>query len=427
MGHRLLVGLERQAGPARFSMSTRVVVTGAGTVSALGDDWQTVRNRLQSGVGAIRYMPEWERYTSLGTRLAAPVDDFTLPDTFTRKRRRSMGRVAELAVVATERALDDAGLANDPLLSSGEVGIAYGSATGSSTAAMEFFALLERGTAERMDTTTYLRMMSHTAAVNIGIRFGITGRVMTTSSACTAGSQGLGYAFEAIRDGRQTIMIAGGAEELCPTQAATFDIMMAASRRNDEPALSSRPFDADRDGLVLGEGSCTLILESMEHALARGASILGEIVGFATNSDGAHVVRPRVETVQRVMQEALKVAGLSAHDIDAVNVHATATQHGDIVEGTATGAVFGSQTPVMSLKGHTGHTLGACGAFEAWCSLGMLRDGWLAPTLNLSSPDPACGDLDHVTGSGRDKQVQFIISNNFAFGGINTSLVLAGV
>ncbi len=408
-------------------MSTRVVVTGAGVVSALGSDWDSVRTRLQSGKCAIRYMPEWERYTTLGTRLAAPVDDFALPDSYTRKRRRSMGRVAQLAVAATEQALLGSGLLDDSVLTSGDTGIAYGSATGSSSAAMEFFALLEHGSAERMDTTTYLRMMSHTAAVNIGIRFGITGRVVTTSSACTAGSQGLGYAFEAIRDGRQKVMVAGGAEELCPTQAATFDTILAASRRNEDPARASRPFDADRDGLVLGEGSCTLILESIEHATARGAPILGEIVGFATNSDGAHVVRPRVETIQRVMQDALKVAGLSAQDIGAVNAHATATRQGDVVEGAATAAVFGAQTPVMSLKGHTGHTLGACGAFEAWCSLGMLRDCWLAPTLNLTSPDPACGELDHVTGSGRTEEVQFMMSNNFAFGGINTSLILARV
>ncbi len=407
-------------------MSTRVVVTGAGVVSALGGEWTGVRHALEHGVSGARYMPEWERYETMKTRVAAPIDGFALPASYSRRRRRSMGRVAEFAVFATEQALEDAGLINDPQLSSGDTGIAFGSATGSSAAAMEFFALLERGSAERMNTTTYLRMMSHTAAVNIGIRFGITGRMITTSTACTAGSQGIGYAFEAIRDGRQTVMIAGGAEELCPTQAATFDTMLAASRRNDDPSAASRPFDQGRDGLVLGEGACTLILESLEHAEARGADILGEIIGFATNSDGAHVVRPRPETVQVVMEKALAVAGINASDAGAVNAHATSTEFGDVAEGVATEAVFGQNTPVMSLKGHTGHTLGACGAFEAWCSLNMIRDGWLAPTLNLTTVDPACGSLDFVTGSGRHQQADIMVSNNFAFGGVNTSLVLTG-
>jgi len=407
-------------------MSVRVVVTGAGVISALGDTWESVSARLHAGRGAVRHMPEWDRYASLGTRLAAPVDDFALPPSYTRKRRRSMGRVAQMAVLSAEHALRSAGLIDDPVIASGDTGIAYGSATGASDAAMEFFALLEHGSSERMDTTTYLRMMSHTAAVNIGIRFGITGRLITTSSACTAGSQGIGYAYETIRDGRQRVMLAGGAEELCPTQAATFDTLMAASRRNEAPHENPRPFDLARDGLVLGEGACTLVLESLEHALARGATILGEIAGFATNTDGSHVVRPRPQTMQRVMQLALDDAGLAPEDIDAVCAHATATGFGDIAEGSATAALFGVQAAIFSLKGHTGHTLGACGAFEAWATLNMLREARFAATLNLTDPDPACGELDHIMDTPRAIDATHAMSNNFAFGGVNTSLILAG-
>jgi len=407
-------------------VSARVVVTGAGVVSALGDEWSTVSHRLHQGIGAVRHMPEWDRYATLGTRLAAPVDDFALPPRYTRKRRRSMGRVARMAVLSAERALEAAGLIDDSVIESGRTGIAYGSATGSSEAAMEFFALLEHGLAERMDTTTYLRMMSHTAAVNIGIRFGITGRMITTSSACTAGSQGVGYAFEAIRDGRQDLMLAGGAEELCPTQAATFDTLLAASRRNEAPHENPRPFDRTRDGLVLGEGACTLVLEARDRAIARGASILGEIRGFATNTDGSHVVRPRPETMQRVMQLALDDACLAPADIDVVCAHATATAFGDIAEGTASAALFGNGTPIFSLKGHTGHTLGACGAFEAWVSLNLLREGRFCATLNLDEPDPACGELDHIQGGSRQLGATHVMSNNFAFGGVNTSLILTG-
>jgi len=194
-------------------------------------------------------MPEWDIYPELKTRLAAPVDNFELPNHFRARQKRSMGRVAQMAVLATENALNDAGLLNDPILSSGDVGVSFGSATGSSDAALEFFGLLENQSMSRINTTTYLRMMSHTAAVNLGVVFGTQGRM-------------IGFAFEAIRSGQQQVMLAGGAEELCPTQAAVFDTILAASTSNQSPDKYPRPFDEARDGLVLGEGATTLILEN---------------------------------------------------------------------------------------------------------------------------------------------------------------------
>ena len=405
-------------------MNHRVVITGSGVVSSLGHDWDSVLASLRSYRNAVRAMPEWDQYHDLGTRLASPVDDFALPDRYGKKLTRSMGRVARLGVAASHSALEDAGLLDDPVLSSGDVGVSYGSATGNSDAAMEFFALLENGTTSRVNGTTYLRMMSHTAAVNISICFGTTGRMQTTSTACTAGSQGLGFAFETIRSGQQQVMIAGGAEELCPTQAAVFDTMFAASRRNDAPESSPRPYDEARDGLVLGEGACTLILENRDHALARGATILGEIVGFATNTDGRHVVRPNPETMTRVMSMALAYAGLAAEQLGYISAHGTGTEHGDIAEVKATAAVMGSEIPTSSLKSYTGHTLGACGAFEAWASLMMMREGWFAPTLNLDDLDSRCAGVDHIRGEGREVSTEYVMSNNFAFGGVNTSLIL---
>ncbi len=406
-------------------MSTRrVVITGVGGVSALGHDWASMSAALRSCENRVRYMQEWDQYPDLQTRLAAPVDDFELPSHYGAKKRRGMGRVAQMAVLASERALDSAGLLNDPILKSGRTGVAYGSATGSSAAAMEFFSLLEHQSMDRVNGTTYLRMMSHSAAVNISVLFGTTGRMYTTSSACTAGSQGIGYAFEAIRAGQQDIMIAGGAEELCPTQAAVFDTVFSASLMNSRPAQSPRPFDVERDGLVLGEGAATLILEERGRALARGATILGEVVGFATNTDGSHLVRPNQSTMAQVMRDALDTAQLAPEDIDYINGHGTATVHGDIAESQATAEVMGTHTPFSALKAYIGHSLGACGALEAWWSLAMAQEGWLAPNLNLDQLDERCAALDYITGNVRAASPRLIMSNNFAFGGINTSLIL---
>ncbi|OFC70534.1 beta-ketoacyl-ACP synthase [Alteromonas confluentis] len=404
----------------------RVVITGAGVVSALGDEWSQVKSALQSMKSAVCYMEDWKKYEGLGTYLAAPIHDFALPDHYTKKKKRSMGRVAQMGVLATERALADAGLTDDPVIRSSATGVAYGSATGSSEAALEFAPMLENFSTSRINSSTYLRMMNHTAAVNISVYFGTQGRMYTTSSACTAGSQAIGYAYEAIKFGQQDVMIAGGAEELCPSQAAVFDTLFAASTKNDTPEATPRPYDRDRDGLVLGEGACTLILESYEHAKARGANILAEVTGYATNTDGAYLVKPNPETVQRVMASAMKDAGVTADDIGYVSAHGTATQHGDIVESNATYQVVGAK-PISSLKSYTGHTLGACGSFEVWATINMMKENWFAPTLNLDNVDPDCAPLDYIRQECREIKTDCFMSNNLAFGGINTSLIIKRV
>lgn len=401
----------------------RVVITGVGAISPLGNDRDSVFAQLRARRNAVRHLPEWERYIGLNTHLGAPAAPFELPPHYNRKTTRSMGRVALMATLASEMALSQAGLLGDAVLRSGKVGVSYGSSTGTPSATADFGRMLGEYNTAGITANTYLKMMSHTAPVNIGVYFGLTGRVITTSSACTSGSQGIGYAYEAIRSGKQVAMLAGGAEELDPTAAAVFDTLFATSTRNDQPATTPSPFDAQRDGLVLGEGACTLILEDLDHAQARGASILCEIIGFGTNSDGQHVTQPSSATMAQAMQLALDDAGIAADAVGYVNAHGTATEQGDIAETQATQAVFGESMPVSSLKSYTGHTLGACGALEAWLTVEMMREGWFAPTLNLSTPDPSCGVLDYITGEGRALETDVVMSNNFAFGGINTSLL----
>jgi 3-oxoacyl-[acyl-carrier-protein] synthase II len=401
----------------------RVVVTGVGGITALGSSWPEISAELHAGRNAVRYMPEWDSLTDLNTRLAAPIDGFQPPAHWVRKQLRSMGRVSQMAVRASELALADAGFADDPSIKDGRMGVACGSSVGSTPDIRNFVEMLQTGKSGGLNANSYVRMMPHTAAANVGIFFGLTGRIIPTSSACTSGSQGIGYACESIRSGKQSLMLAGGAEELCASEAIAFDFLYATSRRNDRPSETPRPYDRDRDGLVVGEGAAMFVLEDRDHARARGARIQAEVVGFASNSDGSHVTRPMEATMRRVMELALQDAGLSPRAIGYVNGHGTATEHGDIAETRATSALLGSHMPISSQKSYLGHTLGACGALEAWFTIEMMKDGWHAPTINLDRVDPLCGDLDYLTGDGRRLDVEYSMSNNFAFGGVNTSLI----
>lgn len=404
-------------------MRRRVVVTGMGGVTSLGDDWSAIQARMRRGETGIRRMAEWDRYTSVNTRLAGPVIGFSVDERYPRKALRSMGPVSRMSVYAAERALSDAGLEGDPVLKSGRTGVAFGSSFGSTRSVVPFVNLLTDGTSAGVTANSYIQMMGHTTAVNIGVFFGIAGRIMPTSSACTSGSQGIGYAFEAIRHGQQDVMVAGGGEELCISMATVFDTLFATSVRNDEPSLTPRPFDKDRDGLVIGEGAAALVLEELDRAKARGATIHAEIVGFGTNSDGRHVTQPTAATMEAALRLALADAALDPGVIGYVSGHGTATDWGDVAEAAATAAVVGEKTPFSALKGHFGHTLGACGAIEAWLGIAMMKDGWFAPTANLDAVDPKCAALDHIMGAGRALDVAYLMSNNFAFGGINTSLI----
>jgi len=404
-------------------MRRRVAVTGMAGISPIGNHWTSIRARLARCRNAVMRMPEWSDYDGLNTLLGAPAAPFELSERYTNKATRSMGRVALMATRASELALRDAGLLDDPLLKSGHLGIAYGSSAGTPKAICDFGKMIDEKSTKGINATTYIKMMGHTAPVNLGVFLGITGRIVTTSSACTSGSQGIGYAYETIRSGRQRAMIAGGAEELCVTEVAVFDTLFATSARNEAADSTPRPFDAERDGLVLGEGAGSLVLENLEHALARGAKVFAEVVGFGTNSDGCHITQPNARTMQIAMELALADAGLPPSAIGYINAHGTATQHGDIAESQATRQVFGGNVPISSLKSYMGHTLGACGALESWISIEMMRAAWFAPTINLARIDPHCADLDYIVGAGRQLECEYVMSNNFAFGGINTSLI----
>jgi 3-oxoacyl-[acyl-carrier-protein] synthase II len=402
----------------------RVVVTGMAGLCPLGNDWAAVRRRLLALESGITLQPEWDQFTGLNTRLGGAVKDFELPAAYPRKRTRGMGRVAQLAARATELALLDAGLLEHPSLTNGATGIAYGSTSGSPPAIGVYARqILGAHTLKGISPNDYIQLMSHTTAANLGQFFAVRGRIVPVCSACTSASQAIGYAYEAVQEGRQACMLAGGAEELHVVNAAVFDIMFATSTKNCAPVATPRPFDRARDGLVVAEGAAKLVLEDREHATRRGAPILAEIVGFATNCDGEHMTHPGVDGMERVMRAALADAGLESAAIDYVNAHATGTEHGDISESQATARVLGSRVPVSSLKGALGHTLGACGALEAWIAIQAMREGWCAPTLNLDEVDPRCAELDYVRGECRSLTQRHVMSNNFAFGGVNTSLV----
>lgn len=401
----------------------RVVVTGVGGISPLGRDWPTIQAWLASYRNAVRHMPEWDRYPDLNTRLAAPVTDFEIPAHWTRKQLRSLGRVSRLCVAAAEDALSDAGLLDDPSIRDGRMGVACGSSTGSTADVSDMAKLLIDGVSPGFNANTYVRMMPHTTAANIAIFFGLTGRVIPTSCACASGSQGIGYAYESIKYGMIDMMLAGGGEELCPSEAYVFDSLYATSLKNDRPEASPSPYDSGRDGLVIGEGAGILVLESLEHARARGARIYAEVAGYASNCDGSHVTRPEQATMHACMEAALRDAGIAPSAVGYVNGHGTATEHGDIAETRATEALFGDAMPISSLKSYMGHTLGACGALESWFSIEMMRQQWFAPTLNLVDVDPRCGQLDYIRGEARQIDTEYVVNNNFAFGGLNTSLV----
>ena len=402
----------------------RVVVTGMGLISSLGNDLETAKNRLHEYRNAVMIMPELQEISGLNTHLAAPAMEFTLPEHYTRKVLRTMGPVSIMAVYTAEKALSDAGLLGSPVLTSGRTGVAYGSSFGSAEGVADFFAIRKTKAVGDITSFSYLKLMPQTTAVNISLYFKTIGRIIPSGTACTSGSLAIGYAYEAIKYGIQDVMIAGGAEEFDITQVAVFDTLYATSTKNDAPQLSPAPFDTMRDGLVIGSGAGTLILEEYEHAIARGAKIYAEIVGFGSNTDGMQATQPNKNTMAKSMELAFQSADLSPKDIGYVNMHGTGTKHGDIAESLATESVFESDIPVSSLKSYVGHTLGACGALESIWSIQMMNDGWFAPTLNLSVPDGNCGNLDYIMGNGREINLQHVMNNNFAFGGINTSLIL---
>lgn len=402
----------------------RVVITGVGIDSPIGIGLPEVTSSLRAMKGGIRSMPAWGKVSDLGTRLGGAVTGFDYFGHYPRRRRRTMGLVGLYALHATEQAIEQAGLSPE-VLTNARTGVAYGSTTGSSQALEDFCGpLFTQHSLRGLDSSSYLKFMTHTCAANLAASFGIRGRVLPVISACTSGSQSIGAAYEAIKYGKQDVMLAGGAEEMHYATAVTFDLLMATSVRwNERPELSPRPFDVRRDGLVIGEGAGTVVLEALDHAERRGAKILGEIIGYGTNCDGIHITAPSEAGMRGAMELALEDAALSPDVIDYVNMHGTATEIGDIAESQATYSLFQRPVPASTQKSYTGHTLGACGAMELIFSLAMMHEGFLAANRNLDELDPRCAPLGYVRETTAAK-LTTIMTNNFAFGGVNTSLIV---
>lgn len=402
----------------------RVVITGMGIASPLGSTVKSAFERLKTYENCVSNWEKLDEFERLNTNLGAFVQGFVEPEYFNRKIKRTMGQVSVMSVVTAEDAFRDAGLLGDECIH--KAGVSYGSSMGSFDAVLDFYSMCIDKQVKMLNSGSYIKMMPQTTAVNLSLYFKTHGRLIPTSTACTSGSMGIGYAYEVIKDGYQDVMIAGGAEEIHPTQVGVFDTLYATSTKNDAPNLTPAPFDKDRDGLVIGEGAGTVILEEYEHAKARRAKIHAEIVGFATNTDGAHITNPNKDTMAEVMRKSLECAGLKPNDIGYINAHGTGTVNGDIAESVATEEVFG-KIPISSIKSYTGHTLGACGAIEAILGVEMMNNNWYPPTLNLKHPDEECGRLDYIMGEGRTLDCSYIMTNNFAFGGINTSIILKKV
>jgi len=402
----------------------KVFVTGMGILSSLGNDVDSVFENLVAGKGATRAMPEWKAYNGLFSHLAAPAfpyDEKVIP----RVARRSMSRMSEMGVLATSQALRQADLSVDG--DTHRTMLLLGSTTGSPEAMESYFKkLFEKGGPEGQFSTSFFKVMNHSLASNVAVGLNYTGPLAAACSACSTSGQALALGWELLQTGLYDVVIAGGADELHYTSTAVFDIVNAASRGfNDRPELAPRPFDRDRDGLVVSEGAAVVVLETEAHAIRRGVTLLAELSAGAYICDGTHMSQPQADSMIATMKLALDRAGLSASEIDYVNAHATATLLGDIEEAKATRAICGEAVPVSSLKGHFGHSLAACGAVEAILSIEMIRRQTLIPTRNLIHPDERCLPLNLIT-QVESRAIRRVLSNNFAFGGMNASLVLSG-
>ncbi|CCK81990.1 MULTISPECIES: beta-ketoacyl-[acyl-carrier-protein] synthase family protein [Desulfobacula] len=400
----------------------RVVITGTGTISALGNSMDELINSIERKVCGTKQMTTWNKYKGLQSLVGAPAK---LPDikTIPRKMRRSMGRMSLLAVFAANEALKSAKIEKDAITNK-RYGCVAGSTMGSAEALNDTFeTMLPDHDLTLLTSMSFFKCISHTVSMNLAQYLGITGSIIATSAACASSLQAIGTGFELIRYNKQDIVLCGGAEELHPTVTGSFDILFATSTKfNDNPENTPRPFDKNRDGLVCGEGAGILVLEELEHAKKRGANILAEVLGYNTCGSGSHISQSNKEAMIQCMNSTLSDASLNPENIDFVSAHATATLQGDHEEAAAIYEVFGSRIPVNSLKGYLGHTLGASGAIELAVSIEMMNKGIIYPTLNLDDVDENCSMINHVKTKLK-KNINFILKNCFAFGGINASII----
>lgn len=408
-----------------YTQTRRVVVTGLGLVTPLGTGLEKTWQAVCAGKSGVRRITRFDA-TGYPSQIAGEVPDFDPAQFIEKKEIKKMDTFIHYAVGASQMAVDDAGLKIAPD-SAERVGVYIGSGIGGLPAIEHYHkVLLEKG-CDRVTPFFIPMVIINLASGQVAIRLGAKGPNSCAVTACATGNHCIGDAFRLIQRGEADVMLAGGAEStICPLAVAGFSAAKALSRRNDDPARASRPFDRDRDGFVLGEGAGVLVLEEYERAKQRGARAYCELIGYAMNSDAYHITAPpdSGEGAVRCVELALKDAGVSKDDVGYINAHATST-FADKVESLALKNVFGErayQIPVSSTKSMTGHLLGAAGGVEAAFTVLALHRGVLPPTINLESPDPAC-DLDYVPGSARKAAVQVALSNSFGFGGVNACLL----
>lgn len=404
----------------------RVVVTGLGMISPLGLDvkssWQAVIQG-KSGVGYITHFDAKD----YPVRIAAEVKGFDPTKYIELKEVKKMDRFIHFAIAATEMAIADSALKITPE-NSERIGVVIGSGMGGLPAIEYYHQILLEKSWKRVSPFFIPMVIINLAAGQISIKYGIKGPNLAVTTACATGNHSIGEAFRMIQYGDADVMIAGGAEAvITPMAVAGFAIMRALSTRNEEPEKASRPFDADRDGFVMGEGSGILILEELEHALKRGAKIYAELVGYGMTSDAYHITAPAPEGEggARCMKMALNDAGISPEEIDYINAHGTSTKQGDELETQAIKTIFGEHAYklcVSSTKSMTGHLLGAAGGVEAIFTVLSIYENIIPPTINLDNPDPEC-DLDYVPYNAKKKEVRYAMTNSFGFGGTNASLI----
>ena len=410
-------------------MARRVVITACSAITPIGYGRADILDSLKNGVSGVKPLKSDGLLTEhIHSKVFGTVD-YPIDYGFARKDTKTMGPVSYYACQVAKDVLQESGLSQE-FIQSGRLGVSFGSTHGSPTVQRNiyktFFSNLENEFSS-IGAVDYLKSMVHTTAVNITRMFGITGRVIASSTACTTSSQAIGFGYEMVKYGMQDAMICGGADEYDTTTVAVFDNLLACSvDYNDTPECTPRPFDSKRDGLVVGEGGAAILLEEYESAKARGATIIGEVLGFACNNNGGDLILPNLDGITQTLRLGLQDAKLTADEVDFISAHATATKMGDVIESQAIHSVYGDRPPVIGLKSYMGHTMGTCGAIETILSLYMMEEGMLAPTLNLENVDERCAMLNHVYDvTTMDAQIAAI--QNFAFGGVNTCLLVRNV
>lgn len=407
-------------------MERRVVITACSSITPIGRSRTEILHSLKNGISGVKTLREDDVLMKYIHSKVFGTVDYPIEYNFARTHRKTLGPVSYYACQVVKEALEASGLEKD-FITSGRLGVAFGSTHGSPTVQRSIYRTFftgEQAGYKSIGAVDYLKSMVHTTAVNITKMFGITGRVISSCTACTTSSQSIGYGYEMVKFGMQDAMLCGGADEYDTTTVAVFDNLLACSTAfNESPSSTPRPFDEKRDGLVVGEGAGVVLLEEIGHAKARGAEILGEVIGFACNNNGGDLILPNIRGIKETIRLGLLDAKIGPGEVDVVSAHATGTKMGDVIESQAIHALYGNKSAIIGLKGYMGHTMGSCGVIETIIMLYLLQEGILVPTLNLEEVDERCAMINHVT-SGREQPLKIAAVQNFAFGGVNTNLII---